>query len=71
MLHFDNDYIGRMATKALKVILPKHIKVIDSPPTLGKDVNDFLRIKKGLIQPFKYNWRNDKNAKKKSLCTAR
>lgn len=64
MLHLDNDYVGRMATKALKIILPKHIKVIDSPPTLGKDVNDFLRIKKGLIKPFKYNWRNDKNAKK-------
>lgn len=71
MLHLDNDYVGRMATKALKIILPKHIKVIDSPPTLGKDVNDFLRIKKGLIKPFKYNWRNDKNAKKQSLCTAR
>lgn len=70
MLHLDNDYVGRMATKALKIILPKHIKVIDSPPTLGKDVNDFLLIKKGLIKPFKYNWRNDKNAKK-SLCPAR
>lgn len=71
ILHLDNDYVGRRATKALKVILPKHIKVIDSPATLGKDVNDFLLIKKGIIKPFKYDWRNDKNAKKQSLCPAR
>lgn len=71
ILHLDNDYTGRMATKALKIILPKHIKVIDSPAKLGKDVNDFLLIKKGLIKPFKYDWRNDKNARKNSLCPAR
>ena len=42
ILHFDNDKAGRLASKALQNILPKNIKVIDSPPTYGKDVNDFL-----------------------------
>ena len=70
-LHLDNDYVGRMASKALKVILPERIKVIDLPVKYGKDVNDFLRIKKGIIKPFKYDWRLDKNVKKQSLCTAR
>lgn len=58
-------------TKALKIILPNDIKVIDNPTPFGKDVNDFLIIKKGIIKPFKYDWRNDKNAKKQSLCPAR
>ena len=70
-LHLDNDYTGRMATKALQVILPKNIKVIDKPVKYGKDVNDFLLIKKGILMPFKYDWRNDKNVKKESLCPAR
>lgn len=64
-LHLDNDYPGRMATKALTAILPKSIKVIDKPVKYGKDVNDFLLIKKGVLKSFKYNWRNDKNVKKK------
>lgn len=70
-LHLDNDYPGRMATKALTAILPKSIKVIDKPVKYGKDVNDFLLIKKGVLKPFKYNRRNDKNVKKESLCPAR
>ena len=41
-LHLDNDKAGRLATKMLQTILPKHIKVIDNPPPHGKDVNDFL-----------------------------
>ena len=70
-LHLDNDYPGRMATKALTAILPKSIKVIDKPVKYGKDVNDFLLIKKGILKPFKYNRRNDKNVKRESLCPAR
>lgn len=45
-LHLDNDKAGRLATKALQTILPNHIKVIDNPVPKGKDVNDFLIIKK-------------------------
>lgn len=41
-LHLDNDKAGRMATLALKEVLPKQYKVIDDPPPVGKDVNDFL-----------------------------
>ncbi|MCM1284741.1 MAG: DUF3991 and toprim domain-containing protein [Acetobacter sp.] len=70
-LHLDNDIAGRKMTKALKIILPNDIKVIDNPTPFGKDVNDFLLIKKGIIKPFKYDWRNDKSAKKQSLCPAR
>lgn len=70
-MHLDNDYTGRMATKALQVILPENIKVIDKPVKYGKDVNDFLLIKKGILKPFKYDWRNEKNVKKESLCPTR
>ncbi len=45
-LHLDNDKAGRLATKALQTILPKHIKVIDKPVPQGKDVNDFLLIQR-------------------------
>lgn len=70
-LHLDNGYTGRMATKALQVILPKNIKVIDKPVKYGKDVNDFLLIKKGILKPFKHDWSNEKNVKKESLCPTR
>lgn len=70
-LHLDNDEPGRLATKALKIILPKDIKVIDRPVPLGKDVNDFLLIQKGLKRPFKYIRRTQNEQSKQSLCPAR
>lgn len=70
-LHLDNDEPGRLATKALKIILPKDIKVIDRPVPLGKDVNDFLLIQKGLKHPFKYIRRTQNEQSKQSLCPAR
>lgn len=70
-LHLDNDYTGRMATKALQVILPKNIKVIDKPVKYGKDVNDFLLIQKGLKRPFKYIRRTQNEQSKQSLCPTR
>lgn len=70
-LHLDNDYVGRRATKALTVILPNNIKVIDLPVKLGKDVNDFLRIKKGLIRPFRYNLQAEIERKKQCVDVAR
>jgi hypothetical protein len=41
-VHFDNDRAGRRATKALQIILPKDIDVVNSPSVYGKDVNDYL-----------------------------
>lgn len=41
-LHLDNDWVGREATRTIKTLLPNDIKVIDSPPPNGKDVNSYL-----------------------------
>ena len=41
-LHLDNDSAGRLASRMIKTLLSKSIKVIDNPPPSGKDVNDFL-----------------------------
>lgn len=46
-LHLDNDYAGRLATKALLETLPKKYEVIDAPPLIGKDFNDYLCYKVG------------------------
>lgn len=47
-LHLDNDTAGRLATKALQVILHNDYEVIDDPPPKGKDFNDFLCFKMGI-----------------------
>lgn len=47
-MHLDNDSAGRLATMALKTILPKQYEVIDDPPKIGKDFNDFLCSEKGI-----------------------
>lgn len=49
-LHFDDDKAGRLAAKALRTVLPNRYKVIDKLPLTGKDVNDFLCIKKGIYK---------------------
>lgn len=41
-LHLDNDKTGRLCTAALKELLQKDYKIVDAPPPVGKDVNDFL-----------------------------
>ena len=53
-LHFDNDSAGRIATMALKTILPKQYEVIDDPPLIGKDFNDFLCATKGIKYKKRY-----------------
>ena len=53
ILHLDNDKAGRMATKALKEKLKDNYEVVDYPPMYGKDFNDFLCIKKGLLKKEK------------------
>lgn len=70
-LHLDNDTAGRKAAKALKIILPKEIKVIDRPVPFGKDVNDFLLIQQGAKCPFQYKRRADDDSVKQSLSLVR
>lgn len=41
-LHLDNDKAGRLSTKALTELLKSEYTVVDAPPPIGKDVNDFL-----------------------------
>lgn len=42
MLHLDNDFAGRNAGKALKLLLNENYKVQMRPPAFGKDYNDYL-----------------------------
>ena len=59
-IHLDNDKAGRLASRMIQTLLPKSIKVIDNPPPVGKDVNDFL------LSQIRDNSRfqNQKNTKK-------
>lgn len=54
VLHLDNDIAGRIATTALKTVLPKQYEVIDDPPKVGKDFNDFLCSKLGINYKKRY-----------------
>lgn len=47
ILHFDNDKVGRLASKALLTVIPKQYQVVDEPPPQGKDFNDFLMQTQG------------------------
>ena len=49
VLHLDNDIAGRKATKALQTILSDKYEVVDDPPQYGKDVNDFLCKRLGMV----------------------
>lgn len=42
-LHLDNDETGRGAALALKKTLEPKYTVIDQPPPVGKDINDYLK----------------------------
>lgn len=48
LLHLDNDYAGRMATKAIMTVLPKEYEATDRPPPACKDINAYLCRKLGL-----------------------
>jgi hypothetical protein len=47
-LHLDNDYAGRGATNALLLLLKRNYEVIDDPPKIGKDFNDYLKYMKSI-----------------------
>ena len=49
-LHLDNDEVGRGAAAGIMGGLQDRYKVLDQPPTSGKDVNDLLQRKLGLVQ---------------------
>ena len=48
-LHLDNDYVGRQAAKAIMTVLPKEYDSVNNPPSRGKDCNDFLCMRLGLV----------------------
>jgi len=50
VLHLDNDRAGRAASKGIMKNLSDQYEVIDDPPPKGKDVNDFLCIRKGICR---------------------
>lgn len=46
--HFDNDRAGRLATEAIRTVLPQKYHTEDIPPPEGKDCNDCLCIRLGI-----------------------
>lgn len=50
ILHLDNDKTGRLCTAALKELLKKDYEIVDDPPPVGKDFNDFLLSYLGMEQ---------------------
>ena len=58
-LHLDNDKAGRMCTAALKELLQKDYKIVDAPPPVGKDVNDFLMSYLGIARQKTSHERSD------------
>lgn len=59
ILHLDKDKIGRLCTETLKFLLEKDYEIVDSPPPVGKDVNDFLLSYLGIGQQKSYRERGD------------
>lgn len=59
VLHLDNDKTGRLCTQTLKVLLQKDYEIVDKPPPVGKDVNDFLLSYLGLEQQKPRHERSD------------
>ena len=48
-LHLDNDTAGRLAAKAIMAVMPEGYRVENKPPPRGKDVNDFLCHRLGIL----------------------
>jgi hypothetical protein len=51
-LHLDKDKAGRLCTATLKELLQKDYQIVDDPPPVGKDFNDFLRSYLGITRPI-------------------
>lgn len=52
-LHLDNDAVGRGAVKGIVGGLQGKYQAYDEPPAHGKDVNDELKIRVGLMRERK------------------
>ena len=48
VFHLDNDWAGRLATEAIRTVLPGKYHTEDVPPARGKDCNDELCIRLGI-----------------------
>ena len=59
VLHLDNDKVGRLCTATLKELLQKDYKIVDEPPPVGKDFNDFLLSYLGIARPISSRERSD------------
>ena len=59
ILHLDNDKVGRLCTAALKELLGKDYEIVDAPPPVGKDVNDFLMSYLGIARQKTSRERSD------------
>jgi len=59
VLHLDNDKTGRLCTEALKELLQEEYKIVDAPPPVGKDFNDFLLSYLGMGQKKSHRERGD------------
>ena len=49
-LHLDNDEVGRSASKGIENGLRGKYTVIDAPPKVGKDVNELLQLRSGILR---------------------
>ena len=58
-LHLDNDKTGRLCAATLTKLLQKDYEIVDDPPPVGKDVNDFLLSYLGISRPISHNERSD------------
>lgn len=59
VLHLDNDKTGRLCTAALKELLQNEYEIVDDPPPVGKDFNDFLLSYLGISRPKPARERSD------------
>ena len=58
-LHLDRDKTGRLCTGTLKELLKQDYEIVDDPPPVGKDVNDFLLSYLGIERPKPARERRD------------
>ncbi len=59
VLHLDNDKVGRLCTAALTELLQNDYEIVDAPPSVGKDVNDFLMFYLGIARAKPHRERGD------------